>query len=58
MEAQADAMFGELRSIVGDLSDLRYGRLQKSPDNSRTTVNEALDGMQRLEDICNGGIQA
>ncbi len=54
-EAEADALLDEIKSTVGDLSDLRYGRLQRLGGSSKTTVEEAIEGLQRLEDICNGG---
>lgn len=58
MEAEAETIIDRIKSMVGDLSDLRYGRLQRPGETSKTAVDEAMDGMQRLQDVCNGRVQA
>lgn len=58
MEAEAETIIDQIKSTVGDLSDLRYGRLQGPGGTSKTTVDEALEGMKRLQDICNGDVWA
>lgn len=57
MEAEAEAILNQIKSTVGDLSDLRYGRLQRPGGTSKTAVDEAMEGMQRLQDICNDGVR-
>jgi centromere-localized protein 2 len=58
MEVEAEMIINQVRSTVGDLSDLRYGPLPRASGTSKTTVDEALEGMKRLQDICNGRVQA
>lgn len=57
MEAEAEIILNQVKSTVGDLSDLRYGRLQRPGGTSKSAVDEAMEGMQRLQDICNNVIR-
>lgn len=54
IESEAETVIDQIKSTVGDLSDLRYGRLQRPGGTSKTAVDEAMEGMQQLGDTCNG----
>ncbi len=58
MEAEAQVIFGEIKGTVGDLSDLRYGRFDKPAGTTTNTGEEVLQGVQRLEELCSGGVSA
>jgi len=49
IESETTATLAELNTIVGDMSDLRYGKLNKPGD----VVGEAIKGLKSLEDSCN-----
>ncbi|KAL1998547.1 hypothetical protein VTN02DRAFT_5981 [Thermoascus thermophilus] len=50
VETEAASTLAELHTIVGDLSDLRYGKLNKPAGD---VVSEAIKGLRSLEDSCN-----
>lgn len=52
MDAETNHILTEIKAVVGDLSDLRYGRFAKPPGDSKGTVEEALEGLRRLEEVC------
>lgn len=47
LEEESESLLEEMRSTVGGLSDLRYGRLANGD-----LPEEVLDGLKRLEDSC------
>ncbi|KAF4637747.1 hypothetical protein G7Y89_g324 [Cudoniella acicularis] len=49
LEEESRTMLEEMRSTVGGLSDLRYGRLA-----SEQLPEEVLEGLERLENSCRG----
>lgn len=49
IDEEADALLEEMRSTVGGLSDLRYGRLENGE-----LREQVLEGLQRLESSCDG----
>ncbi len=53
MEAEAGEVLSNLRTTVGNLSDLRYGRFNK-PGAADTVGQEVLDGLRSLEEACDG----
>ncbi|KAL2005710.1 hypothetical protein VTN00DRAFT_10203 [Thermoascus crustaceus] len=50
VETEAATTLAELNTIVGDMSDLRYGKLNKPAGD---VVSEAIKGLKSLEDSCN-----
>ncbi|KAI9812382.1 MAG: hypothetical protein M1832_000417 [Thelocarpon impressellum] len=54
IEAEAEAILADITATVGDLSDLRYGRLnrQSGAADDDTPGKTVLDGLKRLEDVC------
>ena len=54
MEQEASTMLEELQAVVGDLSDLRYGRFTKSSDS--TDIGEdVIQSIKRLQEVCDEG---
>ena len=47
LDEEAEALLEEMRSTVGGLSDLRYGRLANAQ-----LREQVLDGLSRLESAC------
>jgi len=47
LDEEADAVLEEIKSTVGNLSDLRYGRLANAH-----LREQVLEGLQRLESSC------
>ena len=50
---EAASILDELKSTVGELSDLRYGKFNKISDTADDVASEAVAGLQELEDACN-----
>ncbi|PGH27272.1 hypothetical protein AJ80_00982 [Polytolypa hystricis UAMH7299] len=51
-EAEAASIMTELNAVVGELSDLRYGKLNKPPGVADDIVNETVKGLKKLEAAC------
>ena len=51
-EREATRILEDLKTTVGDLSDLRYGKLQGPTGPSNSLVDETIQGLQNLEDAC------
>jgi centromere-localized protein 2 len=47
LEEEAETMSSEMRSTIGGLSDLRYGRLA-----NEQLPEQVLEGLERLESAC------
>jgi centromere-localized protein 2 len=47
LEEEAEMMSSEMRSTIGGLSDLRYGRLANAQ-----LPEQVLEGLERLESAC------
>ncbi|KAI9681356.1 MAG: hypothetical protein M1817_002639 [Caeruleum heppii] len=52
MDDELETVREDVRSIIGDLSDLRYGRFNKAGGGAEAVGQEVLDGLKRLEDLC------
>lgn len=55
LDNEAKQLIKELQTTVGDLSDLRYGKLQGPPGTTNNVADEAIKGLQNLEDACYQG---
>lgn len=42
----------EISQIVGDLSDLKYGKFNSSTGTADTVVGDTIDGLKQLENVC------
>ncbi len=52
MEAQAQDMLKDLRTSIGDLSDLRYGRFSKTPGaNDGDLATEVTESLKRIQQL-------
>lgn len=51
VDQEAERILTELKSTVGDMSDLRYGKLP-GPAGAANVVDESIKGLQHLEDAC------
>lgn len=52
LEAEATAARARISALVGDLSDLRYGRLKKQAGTEEELGQEVVESLQRLEAAC------
>lgn len=52
IDHDADQLMKELQATVGNLSDLRYGKLQGPAGTANNVADEAIKGLQILEDAC------
>jgi centromere-localized protein 2 len=53
MEKEAETLLLDIRTTVGDLSDLRYGRFNRTPGGDNELGQEVVEGLKRLEQVCN-----
>lgn len=51
-DQDASKVLSELNSTAGDLSDLRYGKMQGPTGNADDAVDQAISGLVNLEDAC------
>ncbi|KAK2748856.1 hypothetical protein FQN55_003998 [Onygenales sp. PD_40] len=51
-DAEAARIMAELTSVVGELSDLRYGRFNKPAGVATNFVGETIKGLKELESAC------
>ncbi|CAL5875080.1 uncharacterized protein PFLUO_LOCUS9384 [Penicillium psychrofluorescens] len=52
VDAEAARLLENLTASVGDMSDLRYGKLQGPSGSAEERVGEAIQGLRTLEDAC------
>lgn len=53
VDGEADALLSELNSTVGEMSDLRYGKMHGSVGaTDEEVVGEAIRGLDNLQDAC------
>jgi centromere-localized protein 2 len=52
MELEAAAVLEDIRTTVGDLSDLRYGRFSRMPGVGDELGKETLASLKKLEQMC------
>jgi centromere-localized protein 2 len=56
IDREAAGLFEELNTTVGNLSDLRYGKLQGPAGTANTLASETIQGLQNLEEACYKGM--
>ncbi len=52
VDQEAADLLKEINTTVGDLSDLRYGKLQGPAGTENTLASETIQGLQNLEEAC------
>lgn len=52
IDHEAEQLMRELQATVGNLSDLRYGKLQGPAGIANNVADEAINALQNLEDAC------
>jgi centromere-localized protein 2 len=51
-EEEAANALEDIRTTVGDLSDLRYGKLPRAPIGEDDLATDVISGLARLEQMC------
>ena len=52
IDEEAASILKQLNTTVGDMSDLRYGKLQGPAGTAEDMASQAIQGLQNLEDAC------
>ncbi|KAJ5224059.1 Kinetochore subunit NKP2 [Penicillium chermesinum] len=52
MDQEAAKIIEALTSSIGDMSDLRYGKFSGPTGSAHSVAQEAIQGLQNLEDVC------
>ncbi|KAJ5504390.1 Kinetochore subunit NKP2 [Penicillium fimorum] len=52
IDQEAAKILAQLNTTAGDMSDLRYGKLQGPAGTAEDVAGEAIKGLQNLEDVC------
>ncbi|KAJ5476278.1 hypothetical protein N7475_002007 [Penicillium sp. IBT 31633x] len=52
IDQEAGEILAQINTTVGDMSDLRYGKLQGPAGTAEDMASEAIKGLQNLEDAC------
>lgn len=52
MEKEAADILADIKSTIGDLSDLRYGRFNKPAGTGEELGREVLDSLRQLKKVC------
>ncbi|KAJ5169389.1 Kinetochore subunit NKP2 [Penicillium coprophilum] len=52
VDQEAAKILAQLNTTVGEMSDLRYGKLQGPAGTAEDVAGEAIKGLQNLEDVC------
>ncbi|CAI7604810.1 unnamed protein product [Penicillium bialowiezense] len=52
IDEEAAGILEKLNTTVGDMSDLRYGKLQGPAGTAEDMASQAIQGLQNLEDAC------
>ena len=56
-EAESETVLKELETMVGDLSDLKYGRFGKPVDSSQDLQETVLEGLRLLDKACKAKLE-
>lgn len=52
LEREADSVLADLKNVVGDLSDLRYGRFNKPAAGGEELGHETVETLRQLQAVC------
>lgn len=55
MEKESEEVLADIKSTIGDLSDLRYGKFSRVSDNSSDLNEEVIQGLARIGELCRDG---
>jgi centromere-localized protein 2 len=53
LEKESVTVLADIKSTIGDLSDLRFGKLNRVSGVSSDLSQEVMKGLERLEYLCN-----
>jgi centromere-localized protein 2 len=53
MEKEVEALLSDVQTTIGDLSDLRTGKFSRTPGSGTDLGEDVLDGLKKLEQLCN-----
>ena len=51
-EAETRLVLEDIKTTVGDLSDLRYGRFSKPAGNRSSVGEDIIEGLEGFQDMC------
>ena len=54
IQEEVAAILASLKTSVGDLSDLRYGKFAKKPGSTEEFGDEVIQGIRRVQEVCDG----
>lgn len=52
MEIEAERLLLDIKSTIGELSDLRTGRFSRTPGSGTDLGEDVLESLKKLEQIC------
>jgi centromere-localized protein 2 len=53
LEKESVTLLADIKSTIGDLSDLRFGKFNRVSGISGDLSQEVIKGLERLEYLCN-----
>jgi len=53
LEKESVTLLADIKSTIGDLSDLRFGKFNRVSGVSSDLSQEVIKGLERLEYLCN-----
>ena len=53
LEKEYVTLLADIKSTIGDLSDLRFGKFNRVSGISGDISQEVIKGLERLENLCN-----
>jgi len=54
LEKEAEEILADVKTTIGDLSDLRYGKFNRVSGVSSDLSQEVVQSLSRLENLCDG----
>jgi centromere-localized protein 2 len=57
VEKESQEVLADIKSTIGDLSDLRYGKFNRVSSVSSDLNQEVIQGLARIEDLCHASGQ-
>ncbi|KAF2431984.1 hypothetical protein EJ08DRAFT_158355 [Tothia fuscella] len=52
IDEEAEAILADIKATIGDLSDMRTGKFNRTPGSGTDLGEDVLDGLRKLEQIC------
>jgi len=57
LEKEAEEILADVKTTIGDLSDLRYGKFNRVSGVSSDLSQEVVQSLSRLESLCGGAVE-